>query len=240
MPNPHLFERLKATQETLLALHRGGAMMSSATKGREREHFIHQFLEQVLPPLHRFGTGDFIDSSGQRSGQVDIVIEHLLLPSLPQVSGSERLYLAESVAAVLEIKSNLSSQWDDVVRTAREIRKLRRPPRRDLNPSLPSGQGYPDPIPIFAVGYEGWAKLESLKERLGHENLVNGILVINGGLFVTQYVFPHRQPGFDETREFYGMTNAQGPMALWGLICTLQQVTHGLSNNGEWIRDYAR
>jgi hypothetical protein len=57
-------------------------MMSSATKGREREHFIHQFLEQVLPPVHRFGSGDIIDAVEQRSGQVDVVIEHPLLPRL--------------------------------------------------------------------------------------------------------------------------------------------------------------
>src|SRR5262245_1892719 len=131
MPNPHLLSRLEAVQNMLLSLHRGGAMMSAATKGREREHFVHEFLEQVLPPLHRAGSGDITDSLGQRSGQADIVIEHPLLPSLRQIGGRERLYLAESVAAVIEVKSNLSSQWDEVEKTAREVKKLRRPPRRD-------------------------------------------------------------------------------------------------------------
>jgi hypothetical protein len=212
--------------------------MSASTKGKEREHFIHKFLEQVLPPPHRFGSGDITDSLGQRSGQVDIVIEHPLLPSLPQIGGEERLYLAESVAAVIEIKSDLSSQWDEVERTAREVKKLRRPPRRDVNPSLPPGQGYPDPIPVFAVGYKSWSKLETPKERFGHENLVNGVLIIEGGLFATHYVWPYWRPGFDPTRVFYGMANVRGPMALWGLICTLQQVTHGMNDNDEWIRAY--
>src|SRR5262249_49094612 len=48
-------------------------------------------------------------------------------PSLPQISGKERLYLAESVAAVIEVKSNLSSQWEEVEKTVREVKKLRRP-----------------------------------------------------------------------------------------------------------------
>jgi hypothetical protein len=150
MPNQHLIERLAAIQDALLALHRGGGPMSSSTKGREREHFIHQFLEQVLPPVHRFGSGDIIDSSGNRSGQADIVIEHPRLPSLPHPGGKERLYLAESVAAVIEVKSDISSQWHDVEATAREIKKLRRPPRRDVDPTLPPGVGYP-PIsrPVF-------------------------------------------------------------------------------------------
>ena len=65
----------EAVQETLLSLHRGGGADHASTKGREREHFIHKFLEQVLPPLHRFGSGDITDSLGQRSGQVDIVLQ---------------------------------------------------------------------------------------------------------------------------------------------------------------------
>jgi hypothetical protein len=104
VPNPHLLERIAAVQDTLFALYRGGKPMSSATKGREREYFVHEFLEQILPPVHRFGSGDVIDSHGHTTGQVDIVIEHPFLPSLPQPGGKERLYLAESVAAVIEVK----------------------------------------------------------------------------------------------------------------------------------------
>jgi hypothetical protein len=240
MPNPHLLERLAAVQDALLAIHRGGGPMSSSTKGREREHFIHKFLEQVLPPLHRFGAGDITDSAGHRTGQCDIVIEHPLLPSLPQVGGEERLYLAEGVAAVIEVKSDLASQWDDVMKTAGEIKKLARPLRRDFDPSLPLGLGYPDTIPVFAVGYKGWSQLKTLQERLENQWLVNGILIIDGGLFASTLIMPYIRTGFDKDRTFYGISRSHGPMALWGLICTLQQVTHGLTNNGDWIRDYAQ
>jgi hypothetical protein len=238
MPNPHLLERLAAVQAVLLGIHRGGGPMSSSTKGREREHFIHEFLEQVLPPLHRFGSGDITDSAGQRSGQCDIVIEHPLLPSLPLVGGKERLYLAEGVAAVIEVKSDIASQWDDVVKTAGEVKKLTRPLRRDFNPSLPPGQGYGDPIPVFAVGYKGWSQLKTLQERLDNQGLINGVLIIDGGLFASTRLAPYHRAGFDRNREYYGITKGQGPMGLWGFLCTLQQVTHGLTNNGEWIRDY--
>ena len=121
--------------------------------------------------------------------------------------------MAESVAAVIEVKSDLSSQWDDVERTAREVKQLCRPLRRDLNPSVPPGRGYPDPIPVFAVGYKGWSKLETVKEHFGHENLVNGILVIESGLFAAHHIWPYRRPGFDETRVSYAMWNVQGAMA---------------------------
>jgi hypothetical protein len=238
MPNPHLLERIAAVQDTLLALYRGGKPMSSATKGREREYFIHEFLEQILPPVHRFGSGDIIDSHGHKTGQVDIVIEHPFLPSLPQPGGKERLYLAESVAAVIEVKSDLSSQWDEVEKTARDIKNLKRPLSKDKNPPLSPGVGQLDPIPVFAVGYKGWATLETLKRRFGKEALVNGILVIEGGLFATNQVPSYRRPGFDVSRGVYQVNAIEGPMALWGLFCTLQQVIHGLSDNGEWIRDY--
>jgi hypothetical protein len=100
--------------------------------------------------------------------------------------------------------------------------------------------GYADPIPVFAVGYTGWSKLETLKKHIGHENLVNGVLVIEGGLFASNWVLPHQRPGFDPSREWYAMGKGEGPMALWAFFCTLQQVIHGISDNCEWIRDYAR
>jgi hypothetical protein len=239
MPNRHLIERLAAVQDTLLALYRGGKPMSSATKGREREYFIHEFLEQILPPVHRFGSGDIIDSHGHKTGQIDIVIEHPFLPSLPQLGGRERLYLAESVAAVIEVKSDLSSQWDEVEKTAREIRRLKRPFNKDRNPPVSPGvPGYPDPITVFAVGYKGWAKLETLRGRFGVDALVNGILVIEGGLWATYMMPTYRRPGLDESRGIYQVNEIEGPMALWGLFCSLQQVIHGVSDNGEWIKDY--
>jgi hypothetical protein len=39
---------------------------------------------------------------------------------------------------------------------------------------------------------------------------------------------------FYDVKELY----KRGNVADWGLFCTLQQVIHGLPDNGEWIRDY--
>jgi hypothetical protein len=161
------------------------------------------------------------------------------LPSLPQVAGRERLYLAESVAAVIEVKSDLCSQWEEVERTARAVKSLRRPLRRDTNPSIPPGQGYWDPIPVYAVGYRGWSRLETLQNHLSLEG-VNSALVIDIGLFAATWILPRQGVGSDLYAVHCSMNNVQGPMALWGLICSLQEVMLGYFNNGQWLVDYVR
>src|SRR5262245_28782154 len=124
MGNKYIQARLRATRKHLIVHYEAGTGMSSASKGREREAFIHFFLSQMLPSIPRFGCGDITDRNGQntqeeegKSGQLDIVIEYPFLPSLPSL-GMQRLYLAESVAAVIEVITNVYSQWGEVQKTA--------------------------------------------------------------------------------------------------------------------------
>jgi hypothetical protein len=125
MPNAHVMQRLAGIQSQLMAVHQTSTPMSSATKGTEREAFINQFLSKVLPPIYRFGTGDATDPAGHRSGQLDVVVEYPFGPTLPSVAGETRLYLAESVAAVVEVKSSLPAQWSEAQRTLSQLLLLR-------------------------------------------------------------------------------------------------------------------
>jgi len=118
--------RLAGVWQTLVALHASGAAMSSASSGREREQFVDEFLTKVLPPAYRIGSGDVIDSFGRKTGQQDVVVEFSFLPTLPAVAGKERLYLAEGVAALVEVKSSLASEWEDVKRKSSAVKSLRR------------------------------------------------------------------------------------------------------------------
>jgi hypothetical protein len=111
----------------LLGAHEASSTLSNAAKGSEREIFVDQFLSQVLPNPYRFGSGDAIDVAGSRTGQLDLVVEYPYLPSLPAwVSASRRLYLSESIAAVVEVKSDIANQWDDAHNTAQRVHALRR------------------------------------------------------------------------------------------------------------------
>src|SRR2546423_1122598 len=111
--NTHLINRLQAIQQSLMAQHAGGHHLPNALIGSERETFLREFLQKVFPAHHRFATGAITDSDNRLSGQVDIAVEYPFLPSFPMPGPShERLLLAESVAAVVEVKSDLSGQWD--------------------------------------------------------------------------------------------------------------------------------
>lgn len=178
MPNQHVLQRLTGLQSILKGVHQSSVGLSTATTGQERAAFIDEFLSKVLPPIYRFGTGDATDANGKRSGQLDVVVEYPFSPSLPIVgAGQTRLYLAESAAAVIEVKSNLSSQWSDVVRTANALAPL----QRSFGATMSFGASPTSRIPLFAVGYTGWATMPALQNNFINAAHVDGALVIDAG-----------------------------------------------------------
>ncbi len=213
MSNPHINERLKGIKDMLMGAHQAGKPLSSASKGNEREAFINGFLSQVLPPHFRFGSGDITDQSGNRSGQLDIVVEYPFVPSLPIVAGrSPRLYLAEGVVAVIEVKSDIKSQWNEVEETARQLAALSRSYKYLEGVSI--GPRANTKIPLYAVGYTGWKQFETVKKKVTPENGINGVLVIDQGHFFGRYDFKdekNRLNTFERKEE-------NSPMALWELI----------------------
>jgi len=209
MPNQHVLQRLKGLQAILNGVHQSSAGMSAVTTGQERSAFLDEFLAKALPPVYRFGTGDATDASGKRSGQLDVVVEYPFAPSLPMVgSGQTRLYLAESVAAVIEIKSNLSKQWAEAVGVARALAPL----QRKFVWSMSFGNPPEPRIPLFTIGYTGWSQLQTLQSHLAGEPTIDGILVIDAGLYVSKSL------------------TCTGPLALWGLIVDLHYITNSLQS----------
>jgi hypothetical protein len=108
-------------------------------------------LVSASRPTFRFGSGDATDVAGHRSGQLDVVVEYPFSPTLPAVGSGERtrLYLAESVAAVVEVKSNAAIQWEEVRRTATQLAPL----RRTFGAAMVFGSGPSKSIPLFVAGY---------------------------------------------------------------------------------------
>jgi len=199
--NQYLIERLEGIRKTLVAQGLAGRTLPSASKGDERETFVREFLSKVFPPHYRFGTGAITDSTGERSGQVDIVIELPFFPSFPVPPGDIRLYLAEGVGAVIEVKSDLASQWSDVESTTKRVKKL----VRNFGSKITFGNP-PSRIPVFAVGYVGYKSIEAIKQRLnrsGASTRPDGVLVLEPGLFVGRGI------------------EATGPLALYGLVVTV-------------------
>lgn len=202
--NQHVISRLAGIHKMLVGAYESNVSLSSNTKGVERQTFIDSFLSQVLPSHYRFGTGDATDQAGNRSGQLDVVIEYPFVPSLPIV-GSEntRLYLAEGISAAIEVKSDLSNQWYDVEATANKLAAL----TRRFGSGISFGPQASSKIPFFVVGFKGWKTIETMKSKL-RPGVIDGILDIESLTFCS-------------TPNFHNMSTKGHPCALWCLICCL-------------------
>lgn len=159
--------------------------MPKASNGSDRELFVNEFLAKVFPPNLRYVGGAIIDSvSTERSGQIDVAMILPNAPSFAMPAGEERLMMAESVAAALEVKSDLSTQWNEVLATTEKIKALRKHVR-DLDDT---GRCIVAPIPVYAVGYKGWADVWKLKEKWDAtplEKRPDGVLMLEHPAFVS-------------------------------------------------------
>ncbi|MCJ2530716.1 MAG: hypothetical protein LN413_00140 [Candidatus Thermoplasmatota archaeon] len=228
MVNQHLVDTLTGIQRILIAVHMASSSVSSASRGRERETFVHEFLSKVLPTPYRFGTGDAMDLAGYRTGQLDVVVEHPNGPSLPlSATGTTRLYMAESVAAVLEVKSDVSAQSDEAIAKAEDVAKLSRGFSGMATMGSPNSQKILEgQIPFFVVGYTGWKGLEKVAEHVDSQPNIDGILVVDAGLFASSQRF--------------GGVKAQGSISLWALIHCLHQATVSVLWTYSEPADYVR
>ena len=213
MPNIHIHTRLTGIHQALKAAYTQSVGMSAASKGREREWFIDSFLSHVLPNHYRFGNGDATDLAGARSGQLDVVVELPFAPSLPSVGGGPtRLYPAESIAAAMEVKSDLAAQWSEVQKTAATLFPLR---RNYINTLAIAGVVLPN-VPFIAVGYTGWKTWQTLQSKVESEPGILAALVVD-------------PPAFVWRSSWNGGGHADGDYALWAMICLVHQVTTGLA-----------
>lgn len=188
--NGAITTRLAGIRQILMAHHAASAELPTAAMGDERETLIREFLEKVFPFPYRFGSGAIADSSGNESGQIDVVVEWPFFASFPAVGGGQRLYLAESVAFVIEVKSNLTKRWNEVEATTKKVRALRRCWSSHVNVDRVAGV-IPNPasnsrIPVVAVGFVGDKKPETLAKRLQdtqEDSRPDAALVIESGAY---------------------------------------------------------
>ena len=213
--NSELDARLQGIHCGLMAAYKAGSQSTCASKGIEREIFLRRFLAQVLPPIFRFGHGEIIDTSKKISGQIDIIIENPFFPSLPVVDGGPRLYLAEGVAAALEVKSNISSQWSEVQRTADMLKPLVPCPGGVKGNSTLAMDDCC--VPLLAIGFTGWKTLATVRRRLEGE-AVDGVFIIENGLFCV-----HKK---------YKVQDVEGDpvAALWTFLCCLHDRVTSISS----------
>lgn len=224
-PNAKVLQRLRGLRELLKGAHAAGKEIASSTRGGEREQVAELLLRQSLNPLLRLGSGEITDRSGRSSGQVDIVVENLFAPTLPCLTASSRLYLAEGVAAAIEVKSDLQDQWSSVEKKAQEIGRM----RREFGGTTSVHGASIEHVPTYAVGFTGWKRAATLRKKLASTSL-RGALVIEPGVFVTH---PDLEPSWMRCE-------LEGEAALLGLLWCLQTDCNLIREAGCDVLGYVR
>jgi hypothetical protein len=165
------------------------ASSPSPVKGFEREIFIGELLSTMVPPPYRIGTGIIVDSYENTSTQTDIVVEFPYGIRFPIGTGTTSMYLAESVAASIEVKSNFVKQWGDIHDKIHGNRSLIRRQRKagsvvsdDDRIQLSSNVH----LPIFIVAYKGPKQIKTIYNYMARLNrtLPTGVLIIDSAIYV--------------------------------------------------------
>jgi hypothetical protein len=207
--------------DRLRAAHDSQQHVEVANSSVLRDLFVSVFLSEVFPSAFRFESGEALDTQGRQSGSLDIVIESPFVPCVPGVQGTEsRWYLAEGVAAAIQVHANLMTDWDAVLAGARRLAIL----HRNFASFSTNGPAPMRRIPLFVAGYAGWTTPEAVKQRLSDGEL-DGILVIEPAIFVGGPAFA-------------GVV-ARGPWALWTFIASLHQAISGLATATSELWHYA-
>lgn len=203
MTNQFVVNRLEGVRKGLLAFFESG-VGQSLISGDEREIFISHFLSQVLPPQYRIGSGLITDAEGQLSTQLDVVIELPFTPSFSFLATTPRLYLADTIGAVIEVKSSLagyltgsgdgtaekkfitgSDKFNALVEIKREVWVVDK--AKVVDKELKTEGHVSEIIPSYIVGYIGQkekALRKHLKELNQQGEIVRGILQLEPGIFV--------------------------------------------------------
>jgi hypothetical protein len=69
-------------------------------------------------------------------------------------------------------------------------------------------------IPLFVAAYTGWNQASTVQSKLAAAPEIDGVLIIDAGLFVSS-------PRF-------GISVSGSPLALWALVCCLHRLTSSL------------
>ncbi|WP_312958821.1 DUF6602 domain-containing protein [Stutzerimonas nitrititolerans] len=177
-----LKQKLEGIHAGLIQAHEDSKQYAPSITGAEREIISRSLLSLALAPGYRIGTGTILDQHGDDSGQVDIVIEQPFSLSFPISSDQNRLFLAPSVCAAFEVKSDLARQGDDAMKKVAAIKSLHR-----ILVKKGEFHNYDDiSIPTYIIGFKGPSTeqgIEKIYKTFSDKLIPNGILSIGGEIF---------------------------------------------------------
>lgn len=248
MSNKYVYQRLEGLLISMHGQYVSGGASANAVRGAARADFVTSFLDKVIGPAYRIKqNAEITDTHGNRTGEVDIILENGHFPCIPMLDSEvARLHFAEGVGAAIEVKSNLSSQWDEALATSKKVGAISRKfsggtfstPGMNVimlnvtfnNKNLPRIEKDPHPfskkIPFFLVGYTGWSSLETIAKRIDEANMVAGILQINPPMYVGS--------------KCLGNKKIEGPFSLLYFLADLHNSFSQIKDASSDILDYAK
>ncbi|MGW6695087.1 DUF6602 domain-containing protein [Rhodococcus sp. NPDC054953] len=160
----NLNEAFRTTTETMLAKFRGARYLTShsTTLGDGHEQDWKEALEQFLPRRFAVNSAFIVDSQGNESQQMDLVIHDRHFSPMFWTNGSTLFLPAECVYAVLEVKPELNKGYVEyAAEKAASVRRLHRTsapiqqlaqtarpaePKRILAGIVAAGSGWKPPL----------------------------------------------------------------------------------------------
>lgn len=174
--------KMLALRAGLLSAYNDSCDYPAPVTGREREVFLHSLLTKILPTHFRVGSGVITDRKAVTTGQIDLVVELPLSLSFPVV-GENRLYFADTVGAAIEVKSNLSTQWDEAEQKLKEVNSVCPLELKD-DGSIRLWDEYQ--IPFFIIAYKGPKRLSTIEKKIRPRSIYPpaGVYVVESNLFI--------------------------------------------------------
>lgn len=208
----------QARKRLAIDANRAEAFQHRGLRGDERALALADFLSDRLPDAFAVGSGEAIDFADNRIGELDIIIYDRLSAAPIQDSGSTVLVPAETIYAVIEVKSVLSkAETEKCLNAAKKIRALRPFKQRFLSArenGLDHKHLYRCPYYVFAyksdlsaIDWEQkeYDRLATLANDKSYDlDLIDRIFVMDRGFIIPQTRFAIRDDDSKDTfLEFY-------------------------------------
>lgn len=157
--------------------------------GADRVNILKDFLTKYLPRYYGFGNGEIIDSHGNRSGQVDIIVCNQFHPFTYNEEGLG-LFLAEGVDWAIEVKSNLATELTQGMLQVKQVKGLRKEPAKGDMAYSSSSILHRNQIPCLLFGYQSSSigtlrnTIKRLASQLGlsKEEMPDAVVALNKGI----------------------------------------------------------
>jgi len=184
-------EEMMLSQSELSAEHKAGGI-----HGHSREAILRKFLRDHLPCSMKTVSGEIQDSYGNNTNELDCIIMNANSFQLPIVDDGPSIVIAESVVAVIELKSKLtSSELREAAHQLAKLDSLKVQPGRQAAGYMPEVGGHFPIRVILAFGLASNLTLDQVSDQLCTLPRVHMVGVIgHGSIISTAFHHPTDPP----------------------------------------------